>query len=112
MAGTTGPERCSARSCVSAPTADFSETLRDWFLDHGDPPRFVEARRGELAAGASAVEGALVVTLLGAVAGVAIDEVWHMVKTRLLSNSSPLREHLAYLRSLSNEDLAADLGSG
>ena len=35
-----------------------------------------------------------------------------MVKTRLLSNSSPLREHLAYLRSLSNEDLAADLGSG
>lgn len=92
-------------------TAEFFETLRAWFLEHGDPPRFVEARRGELAAGASAVEGALVLTLLGAVAGVALDELWHMVKARLLPNSSPLREHLTYLRSLSNEDLAADLAA-
>lgn len=82
-----------------------------WFLEHGDPPRFVEARRGELAAGASATEAAILITLLGAAANVAIDELWRMVKGRLLSQSSPLHSEMAYLRSLSNEGLAANLAA-
>lgn len=92
-------------------TEEYFDALRDWFREHGDPPRQVEARRRELEIGASALTAALVITLFGAAAGVAVDELWQLVKTRLLPTSTPLREHMTYLRQLSNEDVAANLAA-
>lgn len=92
-------------------TDEYFESLRQWFLEHGDPPREVEATRREVEVGASALVAGLVITLFGAAANVALDELWGLVKTRLLPTSSPLREHMTYLRGLSNEDLAANLAA-
>jgi hypothetical protein len=92
-------------------TDEYFTALREWFLAHGDPPREVEASRREHDAGASALAAELVITLLGAAAGVAVDALWHLVKTRLLPTSSPLRDHATYLRQLSNDDLAANLAA-
>src|SRR5688500_6338266 len=51
-------------------TEDYFSALRTWFLEHGDPPREVEAARREFDIGASGLGATLIITLFGAAAGV------------------------------------------